>query len=457
MRLQIQNKPLAAPLRIGAIGLLYLIWSNNAFAAETTPNTYVPPSGPILTIKEVLESLKKTSYRWKQIDEAIPEAEAKASQAKAALLPHFSFGMREIVGRVNLLQYGITELNGLDYFSFGATVLQMSYSLFDLSSSSRVDAANQYSKSAQYNTESNQNEFTFYLLSQYTLTQKWQSLIKNRSKAVENIENLKQLAEEKVRSEVGIDLDVKRAQTRLAMARVKFLDSVGNFEKAKRDLAGLLGVEAINRPVEDIEKMIPLAFDPEKLAPQDVLESRPDRKANHLLAESAQNMVKSEERLRWPRVDFIGEFGIAGTTIFDGGSNGLVGTAGIFLTMPLYTGGFISAKESEARANESKATLQNDQLAIDIQNQFQGSVYQYSLARKALEVSQQGAELASDELKLTKRRFQLGIGGNFDIITSQASFSQAQDDLTEAWFNYRLATLQILKVSNKLQSFLEAQ
>jgi len=423
----------------------------NPSTSATSEKTDLP-----FTEKEALALLKQNSIRWKQSLETISAAEAKLQQAKAAFLPHFSVGIREIIGRVNLLQYGIVTGTPLNYFSFGSTSLQLTYSLLDPALSKQGEAANSYAKSSHYSTESTQDDLIYYLLCQYSVAQKWQSLVKNRRASVQNMEKLKQLAEEKLYSEVGIDLDVKRVETRLAMVQIKEFDSIGNFEKAKRDLAALLGIDPIYRPMEPIDHIIPLSFDPSQISIQEVIDNRADRQATHYITEAAENIVKMEEKHQWPKLDFLGEAGIAGSTVFDGSSNGLVGTAGIFLNIPIYTGNLITGKIAEARANKTRAEYQEDQLIIDVKNQVQGSLYQYTLSQKALAASQKSIELATDELRLANQRFELGAGGNFDVIASQMNFAQAQDDLTEAWFNYHQATLQFLKVTNKLRTYAES-
>jgi outer membrane protein TolC len=428
--------------------------------AQELPSPNASPLSAINTVplseKEAVNTLIQNSMRWKQALEVVSEAKAKHEQANAALLPHVALSMREIGGRINLLQYGITELGDINYFAFGASMLEMSYGVFDQLSSRRERAAAENEQSSIFANQSNQTDLIYYLLAQYTLTQKWQRLVRNRTAAIDNIQKLKVLAEEKFNSGIGIDLDVKRVETRLAMAKVKFLDSIGNHEKAKGDLSALMGVEPIQRPLIEIDQLLPIPAAFQKVEPTEALQTRPDFLANHHLIDAARLWLDSVEGQRWPKIEVLGEVGIAGTSIVDGASKGIVGTFGVFLTLPLYTGGYLDAQAAEAHTNFAKASFQEDQIAMDAKNQMQSASRQFDLAKEALEVAQHSEELSSEELELANRRFKLGAAGNLDVISSQVNFAQAQDDLAEAWSNYRQATYQLLKANNKLRTYVDA-
>jgi outer membrane protein TolC len=208
------------------------------------------------TQKEALEILKSHSPRWTQAQEGIQEASAKLLQAKSARLPHISFGLREFAGRINLLQYGFTSPGDLNFFTFGSTTLIAGYEILNSPANLRLEAAEQNVSSANSHLKSNQIDLIFYALILYTQLQRWENLAHNRSKNLENMEQLKNLAKQKWKSELGISLDYKRAEARQAMGKIKLLEAQSNASKTRNELATLLGIPSIDRPVISIEKEI---------------------------------------------------------------------------------------------------------------------------------------------------------------------------------------------------------
>lgn len=83
----------------------------------------------VFTEYDAYDLLTTKSLRWKQANEGVNEANAKLTQAKSLLLPHFNFGVDEFVGRINLLQYGFSDPGDLSVFTFGSTTISFAYNL----------------------------------------------------------------------------------------------------------------------------------------------------------------------------------------------------------------------------------------------------------------------------------------------------------------------------------------
>src|ERR1700733_15219409 len=77
-----------------------------------------------LTMRQALQELKNNGYKWQQTNLLTTQAAALELQAGAALAPQIQFVSREMVGRVNQLEYGFDTPGNLDIFTVGSTAIE---------------------------------------------------------------------------------------------------------------------------------------------------------------------------------------------------------------------------------------------------------------------------------------------------------------------------------------------
>lgn len=106
------------------------------------------------------------------------------------------------------------------------------------------------------------------------------------------------------------------------------------------------------------------------------------------------------------------------------------------LTLPLYTGGKLEGKISQARHSADIASLALDntrqQLVLDTTAAYY-TVLQY---RDALLVSQQTVDDYAEHLKNTQTKYDVGLVAKSDVLQTQVKLANAQDNLITAKNNY---------------------
>ena len=123
---------------------------------------------------------------------------------------------------------------------------------------------------------------------------------------------------------------------------------------------------------------------------------------------------------------------------------------GLTLNIPLYDGGSSSAKVLQQKALREK----NEYDIKSTQNKLLLEAVQHNLeaenALVALESSTKAIELATESLRLAKRRFAEGVGTGIEITDATLALLIAQTNQIQAEYQYTMAVYGLAKISNKL-------
>ena len=116
-----------------------------------------------------------------------------------------------------------------------------------------------------------------------------------------------------------------------------------------------------------------------------------------------------------------------------------VGSIGVQLNMPLYSGGSIQNRISETLVLEERS--RNDLEAA------RRVVTQGAAQVKALEAAEASSQLA---LEATQLGYRVGIRVNVDVLNAQSQLYQTRRDLARARYDLLLSTLRLRQASGRL-------
>ena len=143
-----------------------------------------------------------------------------------------------------------------------------------------------------------------------------------------------------------------------------------------------------------------------------------------------------------------GPVGIGGTV----GGNGSTNNLQLVLSMPLFTGGLIQNRVSEARALEQKARTDaegaRNSVTLATRQAFLGA-QSLNAQVKALEAAESSSKLALDATTLG---YKVGVKVNLDVLNAQSQLFTTQRDLAAARYNYLVATLKLRQAAGTLVS-----
>lgn len=415
---------MAKPLLFLISWMLFCIHASPAFAVG-------------LTKEKAWTLMKMNGFRWKQAQTLVAEAKAKLSQAKSARFPHLGIATQEYIGRLNQLQFGL-PVGNLDIFTFGSTMLEIKYNILDLSISQKIQAAESNEKLNQHLTQQHQNDLTYVMLLQFLNIQKLQRKLNTIEANIKKNEEIVKLAKAKVRSGMGIELDVMRAKGLLEADSVKLLDAKLSLGKAKRDLALLLGKTHLD---ENFDPLVYRAIHPNRLQKSmgQIIAKRPDLLSLRKGVEAQEHLKRAAINEAYPKINLFTDVGITGTTLYGGPNHAYTGSLGIRLSMPLVTWGLLSGKTAEETAKMEKISYQLMHTETEAQSQVKHALDAISTAQQAVETIGRQIKIVKEETKIVQKKFKTGAAASFEWVTSQANLANVLDLENEAIFAYEVS------------------
>lgn len=243
----------------------------------------------------------------------------------------------------------------------------------------------------------------------------------------------------------GTRTDVLETQSRLDLAEASLIESQDNLTSARDTLAGVIGAEPGEldhlRPGFRVATLDTQTYEEwKKIA----IEQNPDIRTLTQNVEITKQEVNKQRAGHLPRVDLIGTYGKSGSeSITTVNQDQTIRSIGFQMSIPIYSGGAVSASTRQAAANKEKARedleAQIDKVLIDLRknyNQVASSVPKIDALMKAVD----SAKLL---ITATEQSIKGGVRINLDLLNAQRQLYTAQRDLAQARYGYMIAALRL--------------
>lgn len=400
--------------------------------------------------KSAYESLKQNGFRWSQTSLLNEDALSKKEQAQAALSPKFGIVSRELLSHTNVQRYGIPQLASVENISYGSTVIEFSYSIVDKIARARLSAANNNQKISDANTRQYRNDLIFLTLLHYINAQKLHEKLITVSENIARDNEILKMAETKVRTGAGIHHDITRAKSLINLENLKRLEVQAGFKKALNDLSTVIGTEKIEG---ELTRLNVINTDIDKVLAIEIKSERADIESARFAILAAEDLVRMNEAELKPKLTFFGEAGAAGVHVLDTQNTAFTGILGLQLNIPLYSGGYYSAKIQESRVQFEQAKLQQKQLNLEQKMQLDTAIEQLKDSSEAVTLANTQVTNAEEELEIAKKRYDSGAISGLEITNSQSHLSAALDGRVEAAFAYEMAKANYFKVIGNFEPY----
>ncbi len=127
-------------------------------------------------------------------------------------------------------------------------------------------------------------------------------------------------------------------------------------------------------------------------------------------------------------------------------------SAAIAVQFPLFEGGKRLIELQQARIQDKKIRLQQQQLKravlLDVKNSFNS----FKVAQQNLQSLKQAFEQAKETLRLANLTYKEGLSTQVDVLNAQAAFTGSELQYRQGIFNYNVAQLKLLKAIGKLDT-----
>jgi outer membrane protein len=231
------------------------------------------------------------------------------------------------------------------------------------------------------------------------------------------------LASNKLRS----DLDVSFARVNVEDARLVLIRADNDLQAAFAQLSDLLGQREARSYRLAEEPLPPQLSTNAYLFVEQALNLRPELLSLRHQQEADLRFARAQKEARYPSISAIGATGII--PIHDSALPDYYAAAGLSMSMPLFAGGYYSARQAEAELQAQVAAESLRDLEDNIIRDVRVTWLNAQNAFQRLSVTAQLVENAKQSYDLAQARYQNGI-------SSIVEFNQAELNLLSAQITY---------------------
>ena len=235
------------------------------------------------------------------------------------------------------------------------------------------------------------------------------------------------------RSRIG---EVLSVQSIISTSRAQVEQLQGQLGTAREAFAFLSGLAPtiLLRDTEDL---------PANLEPLDDylarLELRPDVKASQQRLSAAQENTKVARGAHLPSLDLNANRYLERT----GNLKDSTWDVGIALTVPIYAGGLLQSRVSEAVSLRTQAELGASQVRRQAEQEIRSAYQSVVFDRSQLDALEKATESARKNYETQRRDYRLGLVTNLDVLQALTAFQQNQLALDRARYTTKLDYLKL--------------
>lgn len=262
----------------------------------------------------------------------------------------------------------------------------------------------------------------------------------------------RQLDQAKQRFEVGLIAitDVNEAQARYDQARANLIVAKNDFDDATELLYAI--IKEPTGPLAGLKPGAPL--NPPQPASLDewtelALQNNPGIISAKYDVDIAKKQIEFQDAGDSPALDLVGSYGLSRTDA-DRGTDSNDAVIGLQLSLPLYTGGRVSAATRQARSQYGAALDVLEQRRREVQTQVRNAYRGVFASISRVQALQAAAVSAKSALEATEAGFEVGTRTLVDVLNSQRDMFRAERDLAVSRYDYILNTLSLRQAAGTL-------
>lgn len=245
-----------------------------------------------------------------------------------------------------------------------------------------------------------------------------------------------------------------RAQYQLSEAQV--IEAQDTLENNKRKLEALTG-NAISSPAEvkklsENFRVLPLVPGAFELWRDKALANNAELRASDHNVEVARQEYQKQKAAHYPTVAGVVGWNQQKSQTYSAiNQNAVTSQAGVVISMPIFSGGEITGRTSQAVANYEKAQAERDQVREKIITELRKQYDLVNSSVKKIEALNRAVDSAGELTKAMRKSVQGGQRINLDVLVADKSLATAKRDLAQSKYNYLLALLRLKQQAGSLE------
>jgi outer membrane protein TolC len=406
------------------------------------------------------------SARVQLADEALKQAQARALEQRAALLPNVDAAFSDQSRTENLAAQGFTSrlftAIPIPNFSFPSFVgpfttvdarVTGTQSVFDFSTIRRYQASKVGVTAARSDADATQEQVASQVARAYLAAVKGDADVETALSNVTLSEALLKQSENEKEAGTGTGIEITRAKVQLANDRQRLLVAQNARHGAHLQLLRAIGMR-LDTELELTDKLQYLPVDAVTMdaAKAQALKERPDLRAQQDREANARLSASATRLERMPSLSAFGDYGSNGTAL----NNSLpTRTVGFQVKVPLFDGGRRDARREESASEYRAEAVRTNDLKEQIELDVRLALDSLQSAEQEVKVAQEGLNLANNELTQARRRVDAGVAIGVEVTDAQTRLERARDNHTDALYSYNLARLDLAQAMGRVRSTLQ--
>jgi outer membrane protein TolC len=406
------------------------------------------------------------SARIQLAGEALKQAQARALEQRAALLPNVDGAFSDQSRTENLVAlgfsprvFGAIPIQGFSFPTFVGPFTTTdarvtgSQSVFDFSTIRRYQASKVGVTAARSEADSTQEQVASQVARAYLAAVKGDADVETAQANVTLSEALLKQSQNEKEAGTGTGIEITRAKVQLANDRQRLLVAQNARHSAHLQLLRAINMR-LDTELELTDKLhyIPVDAVTMDAAKTQALKERPDLKAQQDREANARLSASATRLERLPSVSAFGDYGDIGTGLTNSGPTR---TVGFSVKVPIFDGGRRDARREESASEYRSETVRTYDLKEQIELDVRLALDSLESADQQVKVAQEGLELANNELTQARRRVDAGVAISVEVTDAQTRLERARDNTTDALYNYNLARLDLAQAMGRVRSLLQ--
>lgn len=391
--------------------------------------------------------------------EALRQAEARAAQARSALLPDLSGAVTARNETVNLAAMGVKLTIPVPGFSFPRLVgpftvmdarVSGSENVFDLATIRRFQAAKSGISASKSEILNVQDAVAGQVARTYLAAVRADTDLETAEANVALAKAVLKQAEDQKAAGTGTGIEVTRAKVQLADDEQRRVQAANNRRAAHLRLLRAMGMR-LDTELQLTDRLEYKTVDAVTLdaARAQALKQRPDLQAQEERERTAQLSASATKMERLPTLQVFADYGSIGNG-FDSALP--TRTYGISLKASIFDGGRRSARLAESASQYRQERVRTNDLKEQVELDIRLALDELKSAEEQVAVATEGLGLAENELAQARRRYDAGVAGALEVTDAQTRLERARDNRTAALYAHNVARIDLAQAMGKVRS-----
>jgi len=394
-----------------------------------------------LSITDAIARALKYNLGVLNAEQGLSRAQGTRWEELADLLPNVNGRITETRQKVNLAAFGFPLPAGFPsvvgpFNVFDARVF-VSQSVLDLKALNDFRAETHNATAAEFSYQSARDLVVLVAGNAYLQSLAAASRADSARAQLQTAEVLYRQAGNLRQSGLVAGIDVLRAEVQLSTDRQRATAALNDFEKAKLQLARIIGLPIGQVfTLSDELPYLPVPAMTLEEALDRAYKFRPDYQAALERVKAAEAVRRAIFAESLPNVRVSADFGDIGQTPGDArGTFVITGTVNV----PIFQGGRARGRLIEADADLRARHAEAEDLRAGIYYDVRAAFLDLQATEEQLKVATRGRELAAQQLAQSRDRFAAGVADNIEVVQSQEAVTVAAEQYISALYGYNLA------------------